>query len=554
MNSFIHAQSNYTNLINDPINDEQKQKIRNFVNGYLLTDEDVLDFSKTTSRKITIFEKAGHYDYVGKILSKTYTSCEPNKMKQLQEICDSSCGQRSFEIFRRVLRNPAEKAEEFGLDPRRPDQIFAAQMFMKTVIVANDYTNDPYTQQFWYCNRMSSAKYIQQVPNKQGAEISKKNRLLMQGNPVQKFDRTKLYSAFDVVLANIHFETGERYFSEQERARVTMLREEIKKMAVSLWENPEIHHVIEALGTLLEKEKGNIFITSKKNLQNLSKMHGIETGDSCYTTLKHSVFLNIYDSESDSILIDGYGSFVHECLHLLFNRLLLNRSSPVINGSSESTLLDEALKKDQEYRNTLDVSNLTPEEFSVWETFVDHLEWNLTYVPGKLDWSNPVHVHNMRVESIVRIMAPAAQGIPLESIQKIAPNLFDFYFQYSKPLLEKYINDNKNLFPQLMPDRRKKSPILTHPPKQLTPSYRSNGSPRSFSSLPPALPGRAKPPASLKPSSLQAQTIVKHGSAIALPGLAKSSTPPQSSPSSANKKIKKIKNIIPKKLKSKNSG
>ncbi|MCX6991232.1 MAG: hypothetical protein NTX49_09265 [Chlamydiae bacterium] len=302
--------------------------------------------------------------------------------------------------------------------------------------------------------------------------LKEKNRLLMQNDPVEKQDPAKPLTPLSIVLSHSYFQDqqlilesdldlqdgtllrkGELYGPTREEVRET-----IKALVTKLWDSEETRHVIEALAALMTREKGNIIFSGtgaqEDRLWGCYNMKSYKSTIGGYNS-RHTIFIKsgglVYESITDPSTSEvtrvlyklNYGNnregtLAHESLHFLFNRIVKNDIQPVKTGSEEERLLDQALAKDRALREQMkgSIDAFTSEERSVWDTIAENLEKG--YFESGFDCSNPDHLPIMRAESIVRIMEQVARGVPLETIRKIAPNLCNFYFTYSKPLLERY--------------------------------------------------------------------------------------------------------------------
>lgn len=456
-------------LANDPLSDAQKLQIRAFVDSHLLTREDVpiLEYSSRKvlgSRKKHLLE--GRSCDCFETLAKTRDTHKPETLQEVRQIYESYHG-KSFDLFRRTFQNPAERASELGLEPNRPDQAYAAQTWMKVLMGKYIDTHGDFNElKARYRNKMASAKGANM-----GYVIGAKKQLLMLADPVQK-PTTTMTTPLDTILANTHFfvpkNTLTTTTSHPEKGTsttqetYTLTREETRNLLKTeftrLYHDPVLKHVLEALGTLIQKEGGHILISgSMFGPADLGKPYHVQTsmlaGTHAFYNYRHTLILaSLINPYTKSLLPDCIGSFIHEALHFLFQQIVKNHSSPVAAGSPEEKLLDDALSKDRAHRKTIDPNRLCGPQASVWATLVTHLEENPEYFrSGGLIQIIPEDV--MRSEAIVRVMEQVASGVPLEAIRAIAPNLCDFYFTHSKPLLEKFVADSK--IPSLLPPSAK---------------------------------------------------------------------------------------------------
>jgi len=271
---------------------------------------------------------------------------------------------------------------------------------------------------------------------------AEKGQLLRLDDPVKK---GSIASPLDAILANMHFRTpkeesywaANEYYSDFMESRGKAIsREEtrilLERAMRQLGNSPETKHVVDALGTLIVKERGRIFVAETLGIGKLGAPFGISSMG-LYAG-KRSIFIGrIVDPKSKTVCPAKMGTFIHESLHFLFNRIVNQKSSPVIPGSGEEKELDRALFLDHEHR--LNRTDKISERFRSFE--------NDKYYFPKKDFSVN---HTMRVEGIVRIMHLIAEGHSRADVEAAAPNLSKFYFTYSKPLLERYAADNAELF------------------------------------------------------------------------------------------------------------
>lgn len=437
----------------DPLNDTQKSKISSFVQSYLLTSQTVeynTPYGPRT-RFQNIFEKKETIPFEEfRAMYKTYDGFDPVALAAAEK----EMGAEAFRTFRNTLKNPATQAEKLGLDPQNHGQVFAAQIFMKQVIEGIRLDRGLDDVHGKYRDRMVSSRGRDHTTS----SISIKNKMLMKQDPIKKLDLSKPIKPLDIILANAHFIEPIVKITQQsnneepvttlhgpsrEKAR-GMLQDEFTKLV----NNPEITHITDALGTLIHKEKGHIFFSGTPHgvgslgapyNARSTTLGGVEAFYNCHHSIMAASIINPYDQ---SIKRGCFSTFIHESLHFLFDRIVKNNSSPVEKNSAEEKLLDLSLERDRIHRKGIDCQKLTSNQQSVWETLVDLLEKEASYFPGGFDANSPSHLHTMRVESIVRVMEQITLGCSRADVEAIAPNLCKFYFEYSKPLLEKFVNEN----------------------------------------------------------------------------------------------------------------
>lgn len=408
-------------LQQDPLSARQKQQIHDFAAKYLAEG---------------VFKKEEAQD-VSEVLAKTYDT-DPNLLKDAQKRLDAAGGNSSS--FRRALMDPAAEATRFGIDPKNKEQVFAARIFMKAAVkTILTESRSVSACEKRYVKKMSGEK----TWSSGAVPVSAKNRLLQLHDPVKPLDPKQPATIVDIVLANTYFETP-----VDPETGVAMNREQARAIYVKeierQWENLETRHIIEGLGAAILREKGNIIIGGNPN--SLSPFADKASYLGVYKN-RHTFYVRSFICPADnSIHIGNVSTFVHEASHCLFNLIVKNNSSPVALGSKEEALLDKALKLDREHRKNIKDDELTPSQKAnleiVEEVLFVNLETNQDYFPGGFKATDPVHKETMRIEAIVRVMELIARGVPLEDIRLGAPNLVEFYFKYSKPLIEQYVKES----------------------------------------------------------------------------------------------------------------
>jgi len=416
-------------ILGDPLSVDQKRKIYEFVQSYLNKDEKTVP--PCSSERKAVKPSLIPIEEDEAAVAKTYDSYDPDSLKRTEEAINryhrSKGNGKTFALFRCILKNPKIASEELGIDSRRDDQVFAAQMFMK-VVIKNAHRESDFAKLLSKYNSKISSNRTGVAP----VAISEKYRLLMENDPVEKLRHTSPLTPLSVVLSHT-------YFQDQLDMARDSVRIGIKDMVVNLAESEETRHVIEALATLMSREKGYIFICGEK-MDELAAPYNCSFGGksgtvSFYVQDRHTIVLPPpVDSKGDLEPSIISGCFIHEALHFLFNGIVKNQASPVKKGSEEERLLDNALANDRALRPSIKARALTPIERKVLSEMND---LNLYFLPG-FDPENSKHLHLMRVESIVKVMDLLASNYPLEAIQTIAPNLCEYYFAKSKPMLEAY--------------------------------------------------------------------------------------------------------------------
>jgi hypothetical protein len=454
----------YSILEKDPLSDESKEKIKNFVESFLLTDEKIeyQDWGQNCTRVGKVLESkdlSRQYE-MNKALTKSYDSFDPPAL----ELAKEAMTPEKFTFFRNAVKDPSFAAKELGINPDSPQEVFAARMFMKELFNYGIRTNR--------CLGDVHGRYVLKMASYRGRDynqktISGKNKLMMNGDTLAKPIVGTPSRPVDVLMANTYFKepkmvqtststsaSGERTKTEEtfgpsrEEAREIM-KEEFEKLAVA----PHTKHVIEALGTLIAKEKGQLLFSSVPyGVGDIGASYGATStvlgGTGGFYNNNHTIVMPSMINAFDSTVIYGHaGTLIHESLHFLFNRIVGNQSSPAKTDSEQEKLLDQAIELDRKHRQDVGQKSLSRGGHRVWHTFVTQLEQDACYFHGQeYNPSNPGHQTTMRAEGIVRIMEQLAEGRTEAEIQEVAPNLFKYYFEYCKPMLEQYTQDNAHLF------------------------------------------------------------------------------------------------------------
>lgn len=456
MASIQPRESYVARLENDPLNEQQKRAIHAYVNQHLcpLRDLDV-DFD--------------HRWMLISTISKTYDSYNPDYLKRVKGTINnlhksSTC----FDLFRRVLNNPTERALQFGIDPKRHDQLFAAQMFMRAAIrnTEEDFSGVCHK----YDNKMVSRGCDR-------GKISIKNQLLMQNDPVERLDGKPNPTPLQVLLANTYQYIPNELQQEEKAKFLSGIKPILRTAFEVLYTKRAAKEIMDALAVLFSNEKGNIFFnTSHLSTGELGKPYKTDSATTLekgylvrgFYNKNHTFFMSSFiNPYENSIVLENLGYFVHEALHFIFSRMFKNDSSPAAPGSIEEALLDNLLAADRKHRQQLKRTD-DPQELRVWKECVDELEGGVGYFEKGYNHANHSHRYIMRAEAIVRVMQLIVEGIPVEKIRKIAPNLCDFYFRLSKPCIEQYVKDNaRNLnIPSKQVPASQESPKTKLPLKQ----------------------------------------------------------------------------------------
>lgn len=442
--------SNSWNVLQgDPLTSEDKQQIQKFVNSYLLTGQTVSYWSSgPRTRPQNIFEDPSSnfffYHDEFSALSKVYAH-DPKKL----EMARITMGDKKFNEFRHALQHP----EVLNINKSS----LAVQKYMQAAILGLQKNLSEENVQALYRKKMAQRE--------NESQISGKNQLLLENAPAYSGHPRNL---LEVVLANTHARTSQATIgtvtSQMPGQEPVIIKQgttyrctkeqtlaAIRKEFGVLYNNESTKHVIEALGTVILQEKGKIFFGSQtgtidRDLENPRIINDDTLMLGGFYNKKHAVFLkSILIPRENPIVNDNVISyFVHESLHFIFDRIVKNKSSPVIKGSTEETLLDVALQSDREHRKTLRREKLTESQLSIHIALVGDLEeQKIAYFPGGFDTSNANHLHTMRVEAIVRVMQEIVNGATEADFAVVAPHLYQFYMTVSKPMIEEFIQKNK---------------------------------------------------------------------------------------------------------------
>lgn len=336
---------------------------------------------------------------------------------------------RSFEIFQATLKQPL-LTPHLGLTPSLKAEEVAARIFIRTLLKMQFRSNTMHSLEdvdAMYQARISGVGLNSPLAIAT-TTLSPKYSLLMESDPVLA-DMKSPATPVNILLSRTFFLTDPAKTREETRMAIRHAFE-------SLAENPETHHVIDALAHLFQTQKGAIFIGNSPckigKIGSTLAPHDA-TGGFCRS---HTLFCTSLSYSDDVLRTRSKAFLMHESLHFIFGNIVNNNHSPTPAGSEQERLLDEALAKDREYRRTLVIDKKTSD---LWEWMTSALEKSLQYFPPKgFDPTNPAHLHTMRVESIVRIVQVLTLGEDRERVRAVAPNLFDFYMTYSKPMIEAY--------------------------------------------------------------------------------------------------------------------
>ena len=221
------------------------------------------------------------------------------------------------------------------------------------------------------------------------------------------------------------------------------MREILQAQLRDIYDHPEIRHVMHALAALMRREKGQILFSGNPNgVGALGEPYGAASnvlGGVAGFQRNHTVYgastVNPYESTRSQ---HSVATFVHESLHMLFGRLIGANRSPVVPGTPEAAALDAALDADRQHRATLDPTKFSYQDRRAHQTMTFDLQLESNYFPGGFNPDNPSHQEIMRTEAIVRPIEQIALGATPEVLEKIMPNLWAFYQEHARPILEGY--------------------------------------------------------------------------------------------------------------------
>ncbi len=414
-------------LDKDPLNIHQQLKIKEFIDGYILTPKNE-NTPYVHNNEITDFELIPDAARLVDTLSKKQNRTEETRSKL-------KTTQKKLHILEKVLDNPAIMAKEFGIDETNHAQIFAAKKFISAILrSAQGSKTSTYTfisVYESYKNKMVTRGHTRGLKRDM---ISLKNQLLMENDPL--LSPTKVQTDLDRIFANFFFQNPQNSTISREN-----IREDIKNVLQELFEKEQLKPVLCALITLIQKEKAQFFMSNHLTTPyELTFPYLPDLGVGGVYANARSVFFGsiIMEIEKESYINPGrVGDFAHESMHMLFNVIVGNESSPVKSGSSEEKMLDQAILADIDHRKSLDQSEFSPMEKYGWATFETNFFDELYFKDG-FDPKNKSHMQTARVEVIVRPIEFIAVGASEETVKKFAPNVWKFYKTYSEPLLKQY--------------------------------------------------------------------------------------------------------------------
>ncbi len=438
----------------DPLTIRQQLKIKEFIDGYMLKQKHE-GAEYTYGNTLDAFEPKSSHSILT-MLSKKYMRTDPGysfiiKSALFGEKAKSNPQEvhQMLQKLEAVIDNPALLSEQFEINPNDRLQIFAAKTFIKAAL-KNCYASYSHPSSHYtfvsvhesYRSKMAGRGNLNSDP------ISRKNRLLIENDPV--IHPKEIKTDLELILANTYFETpvvqwtmivngiNTIYAATTNRE---VARDILKKTFQELFTMPALEPIMRALAALIRREKAQIFISGfPESVGALGAPYKITTTTFGFYARHHSLFVkSLINPRTNSIENNAKGTIIHEIQHLLYALIVKNGCSPFKSGSEEEKIYTKALLADIEYRKTVDMKKLSPDELSVWKSLVTDLEENNFYFGGKpFDPNNEIHMHTMHVEAIVRPWEQKAMGISDETIKNIAPNLWGIVNSYSKKIFHDY--------------------------------------------------------------------------------------------------------------------
>jgi hypothetical protein len=383
--------------------------------------------------------------------------------------------EESFQILIDVLNNPALKFAEFGIDPQSPQQTYACSILLEAVFKHSLLDiDDPYCGSMaYYCTVLCDDLH-HNITGRTG--ISLKQKLLMNMDPIQKTSSGSPTS-LDFLLAHTHFSTGVWSKETCYAADGTLIstttktqdREEYRRLIRNelsrLYHEPSTHVVMAAFGELMQEQElflliNRSFLASGFNDLHPSKTHALSRAGFYDGSNAICVAGFINPAANNKVEPTNLGTIVHESLHLIFDKLVKQQSSPVNAG--EGSLLDEAIAQDQRHRiekypTPESRQHLNNGQMSVWNTVVDALEHEKSYFGRSLK----ANQHTMRVEIIVRPMEQIASGVSVEDVKAIMPNVWQYYQDHCEPILIEYLQQRRIHQEEVLPSTEPTTQINT---------------------------------------------------------------------------------------------
>ncbi len=453
---------------NDPLSFEQKNKITDFAYSFFYATRrgvtGPVSFGKLSVAApdiISVFKKI-----------KPYHALTDEQIRGLAKAADAlpyspvSLGEHvSFELFYDVLSHPELHADLLGIEPTQSSQVYAAGILMEAVFDAGLYVVEPKSDNYVsttspYGNTFAQYRHVlcgEGSRHLQGSrQITAKHKLLMRRDPIRRIDMSNTSpSPLDFLLDRTHFLPGrwntvtgmmtqrDQFGQEQYADKWVEYKEELRDLIgnelTNLYQHPDLHHVMAALGEILrESNKYLLFSGHTLSVGALGSIHKMGLGhQGFYDGGNAIVSAGIVDLNTLRVCKENVATVVHEALHLIFDTLIQNTSSPVATSRDEIKL-DQAILADQEHRKKLDYAVLNDDEKAVWRTVVSDLENQKSYFTGL---SNERKQHVMRVEIIVRPLERLAAGNREASIRKVMPHVWTFYREHCRPMIETYLHE-----------------------------------------------------------------------------------------------------------------
>jgi len=436
-------------LLDDPLTTDQKRKMKGYLDAFLLTDRGHV-FE-------TLDDTFGDLETLDPPFVKSYNLPIDRMTPCAQEM--NKVGQNRFDKLREAIRNPALVSHELGIDPNDASQVHAARVFLKAGCKLTSYN---YARTSAVDGSLGKIDHLYKQKMAYGKNpeygISPKHQLLIKNDPIQRLPSNP--TLLDHVLANTHFEepkikqtltTTNPDGSEKVEVQIMgpsrpETRAAIKEELTSLSQKAITGPIIRALGKVIKNEKGNVIFPCESRA--IAPFDNPETSPlrrdlRGFYNLHHTVICrNLINPFDNTISRASRGTFIHETTHFVLGRIVGNRCSPVVSGSSEEQAYEKALFADREHRKTLTVSSLNNNQKIMYKSLVDDLEKSEAYFPGGFDIQNPHHKILMQAEAIVRIPQNLITGASVEDLQVVCPNLYAFYIGTVQPRLEAYCQSN----------------------------------------------------------------------------------------------------------------
>lgn len=344
------------------------------------------------------------------------------------------CTSDEFSLLRKVMQNPAVLAKQFGLDPTKKDNLYAAKIYLKSICKLPVWKNKPGLSDEHY------SKYRETLFNLRSGSIREKHLLLMENDPVSQYG-AKTGSSLDIIVQNTFFSLPLETALDRHTCGTTLF-----KVFTDLYANDHLKHVFDALAIIMEKNKGGIYFASSVVGAGtlLAEKHSPPLSLGEYNQ-KHSIYCGCPIDDDGRVSFKMISTVIHEALHFIFKEIYQNASDPIkVGDEATAVILDEVLRKDREHRGSMTDPTLT--HSSTWHTLTTELEANPSYFKGSFSKEMAYHRKLMRVEAIVRLMEQISAGESETTIQAIAPNLWAYYQKVTRPQIEQFCRESSHDF------------------------------------------------------------------------------------------------------------